>query len=84
MLADPLHHVPDPLLRRIRMVGVLVSRSKYGVNDEPPPSHLKRLKPFDLLLGGLDAMPFCRLAVIHDRGVEAEHIDKGFYHLKPP
>ena len=72
LFADSGNHMPDHLLDRVTMVGVLVAATKDRIDDQSAPVHLQRLKPFFLFIGRLDSMAAVGIIIVQNHGVNAQ------------
>jgi len=83
-LADFSHHMPDHLFHRIPMVTVGISSTEHRVDHKAFPGHLKRLEPFDPLVGGPHSVAHSRLVVVQHHAVHAQDHHAGRFQPKTP
>ena len=70
--ANQGHDMPDHLLDRPAMVGVLVAATEDCIDNQSAPVHLQRLETLDLLVRRLDAVSALRIIVVQHHGVDAK------------
>lgn len=83
-LSGQLHHMQNYLPDGILVVGMFRAAPENSVDNIASPGHLKRLKTEDIFVRGFNAVPFRRLVIVHDHGVNVQFNKFGRGHSQPP
>jgi len=76
--------MPDHLLGRVTVVGMLVPTAEDRIDDQSPPVQLQMLEFLYFFVGRIDAVVALCIVVVHYYGVDAEFNDIRFNDVKPP
>ena len=66
------------------MVGVLVSATKDGINYQPTPVHLQRLKSLFLFIGRLYTVMTLGVIIVQHHGIDAQLDNLWLFYVKSP
>jgi hypothetical protein len=82
--SDLVDHVPDHVLNRLAMVGVLVSTAKNRIDDKAPPVHLQRLEALFPFIGRFYPFTALGVVVVQNHGVDAQLDHIGLADIQAP
>jgi len=76
--------MPQHLIDRITMIGMLLAATEHCVYHITVPIQLQGLEPFYLFVRGFNTMTYFGVIVVEDRRIEAKHNNRKLNQFQSP